>query len=141
METIRWKLILLLSLSIAGCVPLDLSSSGGPYSGTTGSSYDPYGNTYGSNDYYRQREEERIRDERRDLERERDRLDDERDRLERQREKQREREAQARAAPPPPPREQCPSGFRPSSDKCTSSERKHGCKDIRTDSGLLCVSR
>jgi len=38
-------------------------------------------------------------------------------------------------------REQCPSGFRPSEQKCSPAERAKGCKDVRLSSGLGCVKR
>ena len=37
--------------------------------------------------------------------------------------------------------EHCPSGFQPSEQKCTQSERRNGCKDIRLPGGLGCVNR
>lgn len=37
--------------------------------------------------------------------------------------------------------EHCPSGFRPSEDKCRPEERRKGCKDIRMPGGLGCVNR
>ena len=39
------------------------------------------------------------------------------------------------------PQETCPSGFKPSEQKCSNAERKNGCKDIRLPSGLGCVKR
>lgn len=97
---------------------------------------DPY---YRSDrDYYRDREIERQRRERRELERERDRLEDERKRLEEERRRDKYR------PPPPAPKpsqDRCPPGFSPSERKCTTEERKRGCKDIRTPGGLGCVSR
>ena len=43
---------------------------------------------------------------------------------------------------PPAARAQvCPSGFSPSEQKCSSDERRQGCKDIRMDSGMGCVKR
>ncbi len=38
-------------------------------------------------------------------------------------------------------REECPSGFRPSENKCSSEERRRGCKDMRLPGGLGCVKR
>ena len=37
--------------------------------------------------------------------------------------------------------EHCPSGFRPSENKCTPQERARGCKDMRLPGGLGCVKR
>ncbi len=37
--------------------------------------------------------------------------------------------------------ERCPSGFSPSENKCSSAERKKGCKDMRLPGGLGCVRR
>jgi hypothetical protein len=37
--------------------------------------------------------------------------------------------------------DRCPSGFQPSEQKCSPEERRRGCKDIRTPSGLGCVKR
>ena len=73
--------------------------------------------------------------ERRDLERERDRLDDERRRLEDERQPAPSRELA------PAVREQCPSGFSPSENKCSVEERRRGCKDMRLPGGLGCVHR
>jgi hypothetical protein len=39
------------------------------------------------------------------------------------------------------PTGQCPSGFRPSEQKCSPAERLRGCKDMRLPSGLGCVKR
>ena len=38
-------------------------------------------------------------------------------------------------------RETCPSGFKQSENKCSSEERRRGCKDIRMPGGLGCVNR
>jgi hypothetical protein len=38
-------------------------------------------------------------------------------------------------------RETCPSGFRPSEQKCSPEERRRGCKDMRLPGGLGCVKR
>ncbi len=37
--------------------------------------------------------------------------------------------------------ERCPSGFRPSEQKCSVEERRRGCKDMRLPGGLGCVKR
>jgi hypothetical protein len=77
------------------------------------------------------REREKLRDERRRIEQERRRLEEE----------QRRREEAATRPPEPPRQTHCPAGYRPSEQKCTDKERKHGCKDVRLDSGLGCVHR
>ncbi|MFN4894536.1 MAG: hypothetical protein ACK5GN_09155 [Pseudomonadota bacterium] len=38
-------------------------------------------------------------------------------------------------------REECPAGFRPSEQKCSTEERRMGCKDMRLPGGLGCVRR
>jgi hypothetical protein len=76
-------------------------------------------------------------DDRRHGNRERDELERERVELERQRlELERQRQQQTAVQ-----REQCPPGFRPSENKCSSEERRRGCKDIRLPNGLGCVKR
>jgi hypothetical protein len=37
--------------------------------------------------------------------------------------------------------DRCPPGFSPSERKCSQQERRNGCRDVRTPSGLGCVSR
>jgi hypothetical protein len=37
--------------------------------------------------------------------------------------------------------EGCPPGFQPSENKCSTEERRHGCKDVRLSNGLGCVHR
>ncbi|MBX7137956.1 MAG: hypothetical protein K1X83_08235 [Oligoflexia bacterium] len=117
----------------SGCT--DLNS---PYYPSSQGGYnDPYydrGSRY--DDYYYNRERDRARDERHELERERRRAEETRERLEAERERARE----ARR-PPPPRQEHCPSGFSPSEQKCSDKERKHGCRDMRLPGGLGCVSR
>ena len=125
--------ILIVSL-LSACVPGQYGSGGYNNGGYYGSGYD--------DDYYYDRERERLKDERRDTRRERERLEEERERLERERER-REREESRRPPPPPPVRiqERCPSGFTPSENKCSREERKRGCKDMRLPGGLGCVKR
>ena len=126
MKTNISVLLLLFSLvlSLSACAGLN-----DPYYGSGPS----YGDPYYDNSYY-------DREERRRLERERDRIEQERERLERERDR-----AERRPVEPPvsrqPVRESCPSGFSPSERKCTSDERRHGCRDIRLPGGLGCVSR
>ena len=95
-----------------------------------------YSNSYDNDDYYRNRERDRIHHDKHELDRERDRIENERRQLEEQR--RRERDAYR---PPPPREDRCPSGFSPSEQKCSSDERRRGCRDVRLPSGLGCVSR
>ena len=118
------------AILLGGCADIgDPYYSPPPSYGGYGGGYDPYYR----DDYYRERERERLRREQREVDRERERLEDERRRLERERESNYNR--------PPPPRETCPSGFSPSERKCTPEERKRGCKDMRLPGGLGCVKR
>jgi hypothetical protein len=107
----------------------------GPYYG--GSPYG-YGGGYRDDYYYNQRERERLQDER-------ERVERERLRLEREREQQYQRPYQPPYQQPPsrpaPSQDRCPSGFSPSEQKCSQSERSRGCQDIRLPSGLGCVKR
>jgi len=79
---------------------------------------------------YRQRQEdrERLREERKELRE---------DRREFEREKKRFEQEQKSSRPV---REQCPPGFSPGG-RCTKKERKAGCKDLRTASGIPCIKR
>lgn len=109
-------------------------NSGGYNSGYNGGYNDPY-----EYDRYDERRE------RKQLEKERDRLEDERRRLEDER-RRREQDATRRPVAPPvysqPKREErCPSGFSPSERKCSTEERRKGCKDMRLPGGLGCVNR
>jgi hypothetical protein len=136
--------LITLTSTLVGCIdpnsPGYTSPYGSPYGGYQsppppapyyrGSSYD--------NDYYERQEQERLRRDRRDVDRDRDRLEQERERLEQ------ERAQQNRPLPPPPPprvQESCPSGYSQSEQKCSSDERKRGCRDMRLPGGLGCVSR
>ncbi|MFM1847523.1 MAG: hypothetical protein RL417_997 [Pseudomonadota bacterium] len=132
MKTTRSLLLLALLGTVGGCADLGDPYYNPPPSYGYGGGYDPYYR----DDYYADRERERLRRERREVERERDRLESERDRLER------EREQYNRPPPPPPPKEErCPRGFSPSERKCTPEERKRGCQDMRLPGGLGCVKR
>ena len=129
-------LVLLTMVSLTGC-PNNDRYAPSPYDSG-------YGYDYDRNDYDRRRDYER----RRDLDRERERLEDERERLENERERrdnhryEKDRHNNYRPAPTPSPREErCPSGFSPSEKKCSSDERKRGCRDMRLPGGLGCVSR
>ena len=119
-------------LLTTGCAELN-----DPYYSGSGGYRDPY--DYRHDDYRRDdyRYDSRRDRERREVERERERLEQERRRLED------ERRHDSYRPPPPPPRaeEHCPSGFSPSEQKCSSDERRRGCKDIRLPSGLGCVRR
>lgn len=132
MKTSHSLAFLLLLGSITACTDLGDPYYSPPPSYGYGGGYDPYYR----DDYYSERERERLRRERRELERERDRIEYERDRIDREQEKYN------RPPPPPPPREErCPSGFTPSEKKCTPEERRRGCKDMRLPGGLGCVKR
>ncbi|MBL7661646.1 hypothetical protein JNK13_02730 [bacterium] len=141
MESRSFFFVILLLATLSGCADLDPNYGSG-YGGY--GRPDPYynGHDYGRSDYYRDRERERIREEHRKLERERDHLENERDRLadQRRREEEARREAERREAERRR-EERCPAGFSPSERKCSSEERKHGCKDIRLDNGMGCVRR
>jgi len=129
-------IVVMALLTSTGCGDLGGNNGYGGYS-------DPYdrGGYSSNDDYYRRRDYERERDERRRLERERDRLEDERHRLE----EERERGIHPHYSPPPalpsPAQDRCPPGFSPSERKCTPQDRKHGCRDVRLPSGLGCVNR
>ena len=125
--------------ALAGCVDLNDGYSS-PYGSPYGYDNGGYSSGGGYDDYYDNRERERNEEERRRLERERDRLDYERERLEREREREAHQQEHNRR-PPPPAQDRCPAGFSPSENKCSSEERRHGCKDIRLPSGLGCVKR
>ncbi len=156
-------------LGVVACA--DLNGGGYPYGnnqggyGNSGYGNNGYGNGYGNNGYgnnggygygnsgygsdqrYREREWERQQA----LERERDRLEDERRRLEDQRRREHEEYNNSIRVPPSqvynprpaPQAETCPSGFQdnPSGRRCSDSERKHGCKDMRMPGGKTCISR
>lgn len=132
-------LVFSLLLSLVAC---DALNTGNGYN--NGGYYDPYSNGYGNNGYNSGYNNGYYNSQREQLERERLRL--ERERL--QMEKDRVRQEQANRKPnrpstytPPPRRETCPSGFRPSEQKCSPKERKHGCQDMRLPGGLGCVRR
>jgi membrane protein involved in colicin uptake len=132
--TISKKLAAVLVLtSFIGCAELDGYSPGYGGSGYGGSSYNS-GYDY---DYYRNRDDARQNNrDRREIERERDRLERERERIREEQERQRQNNTWK-----PPAQEHCPPGFSPSEQKCSSEERRRGCKDIRLNSGLGCVRR
>jgi hypothetical protein len=128
-----------LLLSFSACGPYD-PNFGGPYGGGYNGGYN---GGYYNDGFETRRDIERSRQERRELERERERAQTERERLERER----ENSYSGYKSPPPPPSrpapqvDRCPPGFSPSERKCSSDERRQGCRDIRTPSGLGCVSR
>lgn len=130
MKVASLNLLLLLVLALPGCGNLNDPYAPSPY----GSSYD---RDYDRDEYYRNRDYDRKRD----LRRERERLEEERERLERERREHREHNEWQRPPPPPRREEHCPSGFSPSERKCSTEERRHGCKDMRLPGGLGCVSR
>ena len=135
MKNLSFKIIILLTLTLFGCA--DLGSYGNdPYN--SGGYRDPYysGGRY-DDDYNSRRERDRLRDKQRELDRERERLEEERERL---------RDDHYDAVRPEPIgrlpiRERCPSGFQETERKCTTEERRRGCKDMRMPGGLGCVSR
>ena len=172
--------ILNITTFLTGCADLNAPGGGGyrhdPYYGSGGygsGGYDrgyDHPNGYGSGDFYREQERERLRRERYRLEREQDRLERERRDMERERrdvEREREQERDRNRFPVQPPayqppayqppsyqppsyqppgappqrEERCPSGFNPSERKCTTEERRRGCKDMRLPGGLGCVRR
>jgi hypothetical protein len=148
----RSLLVAFLIAFVSGCAGLNDpydpyyggGGSGGGYGGGYGNRQPPppsnsggyygngYNNGYNYGDGYDRRERERLEEERRRLERERERLEQERNRQDVYR-------------PPPPPLrpapDRCPRGFSPSENKCSTEERRRGCKDIRMPSGLGCVHR
>lgn len=132
---------LLVTFSI-GCGPYDPNFNG-PYGGYNNGGYNNGG--YYGDDWQRRRDIDRARDERRELEQERERAAEERRRLERERDRANNagwnNPPPARPSPPAPSVDRCPPGFSPSERKCSSDERRRGCRDIRTPSGLGCVSR
>ena len=141
----------------ASCAEMNDPYRPAPHYDSYGSPYDSgYHGSYDDHDYWREREREHDREERRKIERERERIDRERKRLDderrnedRHRDEERRRDddrgrrdEDRKPAPRPQPKvESCPRGYSPSERKCSSEERKKGCKDIRMDSGLGCVKR
>ena len=141
---------LLLVLATAGCAELNDPY----YSGSRNGGYGGYNDPYGSDDRWRyeqgrrdaEREaEERRREERhewRERERDRQRAEDERRRYEELRAQQEaQRQYQQHQQQQQQQQERCPSGFHETSRKCSDDERRHGCKDIKTPSGLRCINR
>ena len=149
--------VITLSALLCGCTELNDGSypyggrdpyrndpyyGGGGYNGGYGGRYDNgYDNRYS-------RERDRAHDERRALERERERAEEERERLERERrelERNRHQYSPPPSAPPvyrePRREERCPAGFSPSEQKCSTEERRRGCRDMRLPGGLGCVDR
>jgi hypothetical protein len=110
-----------------------------------------YGSPYGyESDYERRREWERRKEWERQKEWERREWERRRREEERERDKYRPKpypQPIATPLPPPPPppppavQDRCPPGFEPGNHRCTESERKRGCKDMRGPSGLTCNSR
>lgn len=139
--------LLLSSIIFTGCADLN-SPYGSPYNNSPyNSPYNaPYGGGYGGG-YDSRRDIDQSRRERDELERERRRAEEERRRLERERERAERNGGSSNQgwnnSPPPQsrPADRCPPGFSPSEQKCSSQERRNGCRDIRTPGGLGCVSR
>jgi hypothetical protein len=137
-------ILLLTGVSLSGCI--DPNAPGYPYGSPDpypiGGGYSGgYGSPYYRDRDYDRRERREIERERREIERERDRVarDRERDRIEEER-RQLERERQ-RVYSSPRREESCPPGFSPSEQKCSSEERRRGCRDMRLPGGLGCVDR
>lgn len=140
------KLLLAITsiLILTSCA--DLNSSNYPYGRGSGGYYNDGGYYEGSSNYEErrrlERERQRAYDERRRLEEERQRAEEERQRLERERDRRGHNYGNHHSEPlTPPVVERCPSGFSPSERKCSSKERKRGCKDMRLPGGLGCVKR
>jgi len=141
MKTVMFLAALLLS----SCADFNSPYSSSPPRGGYNDPYNnsgygaPYGGYRNDDDYYRDRE--RIKDEERELNRDRRRVEDERRRLDEER--RHNNDNQYRPAPPPQRQEpdRCPSGFSPSENKCSTEERRRGCKDMRLPGGLGCVRR
>lgn len=140
-------------LAAAGCAELNdpyYSGSRYPNSGYGGYN-DPYDDgrwqyEQGRRDAEREarRDREEHRQERRDRERENERdRQRERDREEQQRRRVEEERARQEAQRQYEQRQQdhCPAGFHETNRKCSDNERRHGCKDIKTPSGLRCINR
>jgi hypothetical protein len=128
METKTIKIAIALGIcSLAGCAEIDR-----PY-------YDryPYRSAYWDDYNYDRYYYDR------DLRREREALERSRAAYDRERRYHRGRYGYPGVfgAPPVSRSQNCPPGFRPSENKCSPSERRRGCKDIRLSSGLGCVSR
>ena len=127
------KILLLLFLStlFTACSGLNSGGYNNGY-GNSGSRnrYDNrYDNRYGGR-RYDDIERQRLENERERLELERLKLENERNRI--------NRSKVIKVQPPKIGR--CPSGWRRSDRKCTTSDRKKwGCKDMRTKAGTLCI--
>jgi hypothetical protein len=125
-------ILILAAFSLSSC----LAGTGG------GTAYDPYrSDPYYDGDYRTRREWDRQQREAQRLERERLELERERIRLERERiEAEKHTPSRPVYRPPSGNRDRCPAGFSPSERRCNDKERKRGCKDMRTKSGMGCVS-
>lgn len=150
-------LFALIGTGLGGCAELnDPYGSRYPSSGSGyGYGNSGYGNSrdrnpsYHDHGSYDEEDYREIERERRRAEREREKLEEERERWEEERERQRAEDQRRRfddlrSQPPvsqPPPRVGCPSGFHETDRKCSDSERKKGCKDIKTSSGVRCINR
>lgn len=128
--------LVFLSLGLTGCAELldpNYGYGGSPYNNGynsgygNGGYYDPYYNNNRHREQQLNREQQELQDERR-------RIDAQRRELEAQRQAE-------RYTPPAPRQEHCPSGFSPSENKCSQSERRNGCRDMRLPGGLGCVRR
>lgn len=128
-------------LAIVGCA--ELNDPYGHSSYPSYPSYPSYGDHHNNYDRDRHWDRERHEDWERDRERdERHRLEEERERLEREREREHHAHEAAEHINRPPIHERqdhCPPGFSPRERSCSPEERKHGCHDIRLNSGMGCV--
>lgn len=127
-----------LLLSLGGCVDLRDPNYGSSYGGSSYDGYDGY-RDHNRHDWDRDRRDRHDWDDHHRRDDDRRHWDE--DRHEHGESRRPPPERRPTYQPPPPPREHCPSGFSPSEQKCSSEERKHGCKDIRLPGGLGCVRR
>ena len=139
LKNASWILAFAPTTLLVGCI----DPNAGSYPNSYGNGNSGFGGGYGD-PYYRQRRD--LDDDRRETDRERRDIENERQRIEEdQRRLERERERSRQYSPPPSPpqrrEESCPSGFSPSENKCSSEDRRRGCRDMRLPGGLGCVSR
>ena len=139
MKKINLKSFLFIStlLLLTSCVPDSNGSYNDPYYDSGYNNREPYYGNYGNS----RRERDRVRNEREDLQAERDRLEREKERIRREDDDNYQYQGKRGGAEARPQRESCPSGYSPSEQKCSSEERRRGCKDMRLPGGLGCVNR
>jgi len=124
----------LFTISFSAFSPFTVSSAEAQSGGYFGQDYDD--RYSGDRDYRDDYREQERREEMRELDRERRQIESERRALERER-----AQVVVTQAPVAPAVERCPSGFQPSENKCSTEERRRGCKDMRLPGGLGCVRR